>query len=111
MITTYRYLRHGQPLPKGWRLAHDLNDTRHGHFAILIKQDSMSNHPRRNIIKNWPKYLKEFRAKYHLTQNELADRLQISGQLVRAWEQAVNRPPAYLKKALQVLEADICGKK
>lgn len=111
MITTYRYLRHGQPIPDGWRLAHDLNDTRHGHFATLIKQEIMSNHPRRNIIKNWPKYLKEFRVKHDLTQKSLADGLQISCRLVENWEEAINKPPAYLRKALQVLEAEICARK
>lgn len=34
----FRYLVHGKPIPKGWRLAHDLRDTKHGAFAVLIEK-------------------------------------------------------------------------
>lgn len=102
-ITYYRYLPHGKPIPKGWRLANDLSNTRHGNFAVLI----MANHPRRNIIKNWPKFLREYRAKNMLTQKMLADHLQVSHRLVENWEAGTNKPPAYLRKALEQLEA--CG--
>lgn len=95
----YRYLPHGQPIPDGWKLAHDFQDNRHGAFAVLI----MANHPRRSIIKNWPKFLKDFRAKHKLTQKELADRLQVSCRLVENWEGAINMPPPYLRKALDEL--------
>lgn len=95
-----RYLPHGKPIPNGWRLASTLENTIHGHHAILI----MANHPRRSIIKNWPKYLKEYRARNHLTQSALADALQVSRRLVENWESGINKPPAYLKKALEQLE-------
>ena len=114
MITTYKYLKHGQPIPKGWRLASKLEDTHHGKHAILIKRDitqkrkvHMANHPRRSIIKDWPEYLKAFRKKYHLTQKQLADKLQVSCRVVENWEAGQNKPAAYLKKALKELSCEL----
>ncbi len=60
----------------------------------------MTNHPRRTVVKNWPKYLKEYRSKNNLTQKQLADALQVSLRLIENWEEGINKPPAYLKKAL-----------
>lgn len=65
----------------------------------------MSNHPRRSMVKDWPKYLKEYRVKYRLTQKKLADILQVSCRNVENWEEGIYNPPAYLKKAL-----DECAK-
>lgn len=64
----------------------------------------MVNHPNRNKIKNWPRYLKEFRASNNLTQKQLADRLQTSLRNVENWEAGLYSPPAYLKKALQTIK-------
>lgn len=61
----------------------------------------MKNHPNRNKIKNWPKYLKAYRASNNLTQKQLADKLQISLRNVENWESGISKPPAYLKKALK----------
>lgn len=68
----------------------------------------MANHPRRSIIKNWPKYLKDYRAEHDLTQKALADYLQISVRLVENWEAGINKPAPFLKKALVNL---VCEKK
>lgn len=68
------------------------------------------NHPRRSIIKDWKKYLLEYRIRHNLTQKELADKLQISVRVVENWELGRNKPPAYLKKALTQLEM-LCVKK
>lgn len=35
-ITEYKYLPHGELIPKGWKLANDLQGTPHGHHAVLI---------------------------------------------------------------------------
>lgn len=35
-IIEFRYLRHGQKMPDGYELADDLQNTHHGHFAVLI---------------------------------------------------------------------------
>jgi ribosome-binding protein aMBF1 (putative translation factor) len=64
----------------------------------------MANHPRRAIVKDWPKYLRDFRDKHGLSQKELADKLMVSHRLVENWEGAVNTPPPYLKIALNELE-------
>lgn len=32
-----RYLRHGEPVPEGAKLAHDLQDTHHGAHAVLVE--------------------------------------------------------------------------
>jgi len=68
------------------------------------------NHPRRSIIKDWPRYLKEYRTRHHLTQKALADKLQVSVRVVENWELGRNKPAAYLKKALTELETK-CEKK
>lgn len=39
-IREYAYHPHGKPLPKGWRLASDLQGTRHGHHAVLIVKEN-----------------------------------------------------------------------
>lgn len=103
MIIEYQYLKRGKPIPKGWRLADSLQDTHHGHHAILIMRKVMANHPRRSLIRNWPKYLKQFRHAHNLTQRQLADKLQVSCRTVENWEAGINKPAPYLKKALMEL--------
>lgn len=34
----YQYLPHGKPIPEGWELANNLQNTHHGHHAVLIKK-------------------------------------------------------------------------
>lgn len=67
----------------------------------------MGNHPNRNKVRDWPKFLKEFRKVNDLSQNELSDLLQISKRNVENWEEGITIPPAYLKKALNDIEEDI----
>lgn len=66
----------------------------------------MKNHPNRNKIKNWPKFLKEFRLTRDLSQVELADLLQISVRNIENWEEGVSIPPPYLVKALNNLNGE-----
>lgn len=35
----FRYLKHGTPLPEGWRLADNFEGCRHGLYAVLIMRD------------------------------------------------------------------------
>lgn len=62
------------------------------------------NHPRRSIVKDWPKYLKSYRAKKNITQAELADSLMISKRAVENWEGGINTPPPYLKLILKIAD-------
>lgn len=39
MITVFRWLKHGTPLPKGWKLAEQII-THHTHYAVLIVKSS-----------------------------------------------------------------------
>lgn len=66
-----------------------------------------SNHPNRSKIANWPKFLKDFRARHKMTQKQLANMLQISLRNIENWEIGISNPPAYLKKALTQLATDI----
>lgn len=72
-------------------------------IALLNKtvDNPMTNHPNRSKIKNWPEYLKQFRASHGLTQVKLADLLGVAASLVEQWEMGRFTPPAYLKLALQ----------
>jgi transcriptional regulator with XRE-family HTH domain len=67
----------------------------------------MGNHPNRNKIRDWPGFLREFRARHGLTQEALADKLMVSKRNVENWEAAVNTPPPYLKITLQALEDNL----
>lgn len=64
----------------------------------------MTNHPNRNKVRNWPKFLREWREDYGFSQKDLADALQISKRNVENWEAGINEPPAYLRKALSDIE-------
>lgn len=64
----------------------------------------MANHPNRSRVKDWPKFLKEFRASRGMTQKQLADALQVSTRAVESWEMGINNPPQYLKKALSTIK-------
>lgn len=64
----------------------------------------MINHPRRSMVKDWPKYLKEYRAQHGLTQTQLADFLQISLRKLHDWEAGTDIPAPYLKSALRDIE-------
>lgn len=64
----------------------------------------MGNHPNRQKVKDWARYLKEYRARLNLTQASLADRLAVSKRLIENWEAGENTPPAYLKNALRDIE-------
>jgi len=61
----------------------------------------MKNHPNRTKVRDWPRYLKEYRDRHGLTQIELANLLQVSARNVQNWEEGLATPPAYLKRALE----------
>lgn len=63
----------------------------------------MGNHPRRSMVRDWPEFLKKFRASHELTQKNLADLLQIPCRTIENWESGINVPAPYLKRALQDL--------
>lgn len=65
----------------------------------------MGNHPNRNRVNDWPEYLRKFRASHHLTQKQLADKLQIPARVVELWESGISTPAPYLKRALKDLSA------
>lgn len=48
--------------------------------------------------------MKKYRATHHLTQKQLADKLQVSLRLVENWEEGINKPAAFLKRALDNIE-------
>lgn len=39
-MAVYRYWPLHKPIPEGWILSHDLSDTHHGVYSVLIKQVS-----------------------------------------------------------------------
>jgi transcriptional regulator with XRE-family HTH domain len=55
----------------------------------------------------WPEYLKHFRDRHNLTQQQLADRLPTSVLRIEAFEQGESVPPQFLKRALRDLERDL----
>lgn len=67
----------------------------------------MTNHPNRGKIKDWPTHLKDFRARYGLTQKQLAAKLQVSQTSVEDWERKECRPSDYLKRALRDLAREL----
>jgi ribosome-binding protein aMBF1 (putative translation factor) len=67
----------------------------------------MTNHPHRSLVKDWPSYLKRFRDRHGLTQQELADKLPTSVRRIEAFEQGESVPPQYLKRALRDLERQL----
>lgn len=64
----------------------------------------MTNHPNRQKVRDWPKFLKEFRARHGFTQKSLADKLMISYRVLENWEQGNSTPPPYLSSALKSVE-------
>lgn len=67
-------------------------------------------HPNRARIKKWSEHLCAFRDKYDLTQNALADYLEISLRTYQNFEYGVTIPPPYLKRALRDLETTLRSK-
>lgn len=45
MVQEYAYLPHGKVMPLGWEIADTLEDTHHGHYAVLIKRSEMTKWP------------------------------------------------------------------
>ena len=70
----------------------------------------MANHPNRSRVSDWPAYLKRFRDRHNLTQQQLADKLPTSLRRIEAFEQGESVPPQYLKRALRDLERQLCAK-
>lgn len=60
-------------------------------------------HPNRNKVRDWPEYLRSYRASHDLSQRQLADALQISRRTVEDWEAGRREPIAFLRLALERL--------
>lgn len=62
----------------------------------------MTNHPNRSRVSvdRWPDYLKRFRKKHGLTQEELGLHLMTPAITIRKWEMGLHNPPPFLKLAL-----------
>jgi transcriptional regulator with XRE-family HTH domain len=65
------------------------------------------NHPNRGRVTDWPSYLKRFRDRHNLTQQQLAEKLPTSVRRIEAFEQGESVPPQYLKRALRDLEQQL----
>lgn len=65
------------------------------------------SHPNRSRIKNWPEHLRAFRKSHKISQKKLADLLEIAASKVEKWENGIDKPPPYLKKALLKIEQDL----
>lgn len=63
----------------------------------------MTNHPNRSLPFDWPAYLRAFRSRAGLSQVALANALGVSRRTVEEWEGGRNRPPEYLKLAIEYL--------
>jgi transcriptional regulator with XRE-family HTH domain len=66
----------------------------------------MTNHPHRSRVSDWPAYLKRFRDRHNLTQQQLADKLPTNIRRIEAFEQGESVPPQYLKRALRDIERE-----
>jgi DNA-binding transcriptional regulator YiaG len=67
------------------------------------------NHPNRGRVSDWPLYIKRFRDRHNLTQQQLADKLPTSVRRIEAFEQGESVPPQYLKRALRDLAAQLAA--
>ena len=67
----------------------------------------MTNHPNRSRVSDWPSYLRRFRERHNLTQEQLADKLPTSVRRIEAFEQGESVPPQFLKRALRDLAQEI----
>ena len=67
----------------------------------------MTNHPNRSKIKEWPAYIKLFRARHDLSQVQLAEKLQVDETTVQRWESGECKPAPYLKRALRDLKQEM----
>jgi transcriptional regulator with XRE-family HTH domain len=67
----------------------------------------MTNHPNRSRVRDWPAYLRAFRAQHDLTQKQLADQLQIATRTVEDYEGGKRTPVPYLKRALNDLRREL----
>lgn len=61
----------------------------------------MTTHPNRSKVRDWPAYLRAFRAQHSLTQQALADALGLPKRTLENWEGGLRRPPDYLILALK----------
>ena len=65
------------------------------------------NHPHRARIKDWASYVRRFRERHGLTQEQLAELLttgqenEVYVSTIQRWEYGQRRPPPYLKLALE----------
>jgi len=54
-----------------------------------------------------PTQIKDFRAKYKLTQSQLAEKLPVRLGTLQAWEAGRFDPPPYLYRAFEHLEKEL----
>jgi DNA-binding transcriptional regulator YiaG len=68
----------------------------------------VTNHPNRSKVKDWPSYIKAFRAKHGLSQVKLARMLNnVEETTVQRWEAGESNPAPYLKRALRDLAREL----
>ncbi|WP_263353310.1 helix-turn-helix domain-containing protein [Acidicapsa acidisoli] len=67
----------------------------------------MTNHPNRGRIQHWPQYLQGFRARFGLSQRQLAELLPSTVRDIEEIEQGIYAPRPYLKRALGDLAAEL----
>ena len=71
------------------------------------------NHPHRARIKDWASYVRRFRDRHGLTQEQLAELLtagqanEVFVSTIQRWEYGHRTPPPYLKLALVHLAAKL----
>jgi transcriptional regulator with XRE-family HTH domain len=71
------------------------------------------NHPHRARIKDWASYVRRFRERHGLTQEQLAELLttgqenEVYASTIQRWEYGTRTPPPYLKRALRDIAREV----
>jgi transcriptional regulator with XRE-family HTH domain len=71
------------------------------------------NHPHRGRIKDWASYVRRFRERHRLTQEQLAELLttgqenEVFVSTIQRWEYGDGMPPPYLKRALRDIAREL----
>ena len=73
----------------------------------------MTNHPNRARIKDWASYIRRFRERHGLTQEQLAELLttgqenEVFVSTIQRWEYGTRTPPPYLKRAFRDIAREL----